>query len=57
MNVQILTDPLHFVQADFKPTFLFLKRCARSGSVGGKKNVHIGGVGHHVWRMYPTKIF
>ena len=57
MSVQNLTDPLHFVQADFIPTFLFLKRCARSGSVGGKKNVHIGGVGHHVWRMYPTKIF
>ena len=57
MSVQILTDRLNFVQADFIPTFLFLKRYASSDSAGGKKNVYIGGVGHHVWRMYPTKIF
>ncbi len=57
MNVQILTDPLHFVRADPVLIFLFLKRCASSDSARGKKNVHIGGVGHHVWRMYPTKIF
>ena len=36
---------------------LFIKSQASSDSVGGKKNVYIGGVGHHVWRMYPTKIF
>ena len=57
MSVQILTDPLHFVRAEPMLTFLFIKRYAKSGSARGKKNVHIGGVGRHVWRMYPTKIF
>ena len=57
MSVQILTDPLNFVQAEAIPTFLFIKSQASSDSARGKKNVHIGGVGHHVWRMYPTKIF
>ena len=57
MNVQILTDPLHFVRADPVLIFLFLKRCASYDSSGGKKKVIHRGVGHHVWRMYPTKIF
>ena len=57
MNVQNQIDPLHFVQAEAMPTFLFIKSQASSDSARGKKNVHIGGVGHHVWRMYPTKIF
>ena len=57
MSVQNQIDRLNFVQADHIYTFLFLKRCASYDSAGGKKNVYIGGVGHHVWRMYPTKIF
>ena len=57
MSVQNQTDRLNFVQAEAMPTFLFFKSQASSDSVGGKKNVYIGGVGRHVWRMYPTKIF
>ena len=57
MSVQNQTDPLNFVQVEPMPTFLFLKRCASYDSARGKKNVYIGGVGRHVWRMYPTKIF
>ena len=57
MSVQNLTDPLNFVQVEPMPTFLFLKRCASYDSAGGKKKVIHRGVGHHVWRMYPTKIF
>ena len=57
MSVQNQTDRLHFVRPEPMPTFLFIKSQARSDSAGDKKNVYIGGVGHHVWRMYPTKIF